>query len=221
MVSGHRGESQLLVRRPRKGKLKGMEVNTGRRELTRNDALVIEGHIFLVYDQSTDTFLPVPRRKLVPELRSPGLADQNLDERLVVLSVGDHDLIYLTRNGRLVGHWRILVRNSRRLAGKRIVVGVRWSLLVDVNIAGINTLPDAGETVGLNDVIFFLDLPVLVQRRVREPIKPTARAKVRAQRKRSPKEAKLNTHVPLGYFRMSVAFLRNTWHRPYPRSRLA
>ena len=163
----------------------------------------------------------MPRRKLVPELRPPGLADQNLDERLVVLSVGDHDLIYLTRNGRFVGHRCVLVRNSRRLAGERIIVGVRWSLLVDVDIAGVNTLPDAGEAVGLNDVIFFLDLPVLVQRRVSEPIKPTARAKVRAQRKRSTKEAKLNTHVPLGYFRMSVAFLRNTWHRPYPRSRLA
>ena len=81
-------------------------------------------------------------------------------------------------------------------------------------VSSRDSLAHTGEAIRLDDIIFFLHVPVLIQGRVCEAVKPEARAKFGAQRRSSTNGVKLCTHVPLGYLRMSVAFLRNTWHRP-------
>src|ERR1700761_7807388 len=60
---------------------------------TRVYPLVIERHIFLVYDQSTDTLLTMPRGKFVAQLRSPRLVDEHLDECLIILRFADEHFI--------------------------------------------------------------------------------------------------------------------------------
>lgn len=56
---------------------------------------------------------------------------------------------------------------------KGVVVRAGGCLFVDVDVAWVDSLADASETVGLDDVVFLLDLSVLVEWCIREPIVPT------------------------------------------------
>ena len=98
------------------------------------------------------------------------MANQDFDERLIVLGVSNHDFINLTRYGRFVCHGCVFVRDSRRLTGERVIVRIRRCLFVDVHVSRVHTLADAGETVGLDDVVLLLDLAVLVHGCVRETV---------------------------------------------------
>lgn len=111
------------------------------------------------------------RREFVTQFWPPGLSDQDLDQGLVVFGIADHDFIDVTSNRRFIGHWGILVRDRGSLAAKSVIVGVRWRLLVNINVPRVNPLADASETVKLNDVILFLSLPVFIQGSICQPIK--------------------------------------------------
>lgn len=114
----------------------------------------------------------MPTRKLVSQLRSSCLPDENLYERLVVIGVGDHHLVDVARDGGLVRHWSISVGHRSSLASERIVIGVGRALLVDVHVAGVDPFSDTSESVSLNDVVLLLDLPILIQRSIRKSIEP-------------------------------------------------
>ena len=92
--------------------------------LTRHDPLIVEWHILLVHDKPTDPFLTVSGGELVTQLGSSRLPYQNLDERLIVVSVGDHDFINVTSDGRFISHWSVLVWCRRGWPRERVVVGV-------------------------------------------------------------------------------------------------
>lgn len=173
---------------------------------TRVNASVVERHVLLIHDQSADPLLTVPRRKLVPQFWSPCLADQHLDQGLVILGVADHHFVNVPGQRRFVSHRRIFVRHGGGLACERVVVGVRRRLLIHVDIPRVDSFPNTGETVQLDDIVLFLDRAILVYRCVREPIEPRTNPEIRKCLAPSGKR----TYVPLGYFRMSVMFLRNT-----------
>jgi hypothetical protein len=130
--------------------------------LTRINPLIIKRHILLVHNQPTHPLLPVAGRELVPELRAPRLADEHLDERLLVVRVADHDLVDVARDGRLVRQRRVAVRDGRGLPGEGVVRGVGRGLLVHVDVAWVDALADAGEAVELDDVVFLSYFAVFV-----------------------------------------------------------
>lgn len=66
------------------------------------NTLVIERHVFLGDNQSTNSLLPVSGREFVSQLGSPGLPDEYLDQQLVVLAISQHDFIDVTRYRTLV-----------------------------------------------------------------------------------------------------------------------
>lgn len=70
--------------------------------LTGVDPLIIKWHIFLVDNQTTNTFLAVPRTKLVAQLGPPRLPNEDLDQGLFIFSVGNHHFVDAPRNGTLV-----------------------------------------------------------------------------------------------------------------------
>ena len=85
---------------------------------TRRDPLVVKWHVFLIHDQPTNTLLPMPRTKLVPQLWPPRLPYQYFDQRLVVLRVRQHDLVHVSCYRRLVDKGRVLVRYGGGRPGK-------------------------------------------------------------------------------------------------------
>lgn len=133
--------------------------------------MIIEGHVLLIYDQAAYTLLPVSGREFITQFWPPCLPDQDLDQGLVVFGIADHDFVDVTSNRRFIGHWDILVRDGGSLATECVIVGVRWRLLVNVDISRVNPLADASETIKLNDVILFLSLPILVLGSICQPIK--------------------------------------------------
>jgi hypothetical protein len=104
----------------------------------------------------------VAERELVPELRAPRLADEHLDERLLVVRVVDHDPVDVVRDGRLVRRRRVAVGDSRGLPGEGVVGGVGGGLLVHVDVAWVDALADAREAVELDDVVFLGYFAILV-----------------------------------------------------------
>ena len=139
------------------------------------DPLVIERHIFLIHDQPTHTLLTMPRRKLVPQLWPPCLADQNLDQGLVVFGVTDHHFIDVPGQRGFISHRRVFIWDRRGLTGECVVVGVRRRLLVHVDVPRINPFPNTGEPVQLNDIILFLNRAILVERCIRESVETSDR----------------------------------------------
>lgn len=115
------------------------------------------------------------RGELVTELWPPCLADQHLDQCLVVFCVTYHDLVYVAGYGGLVGHGRIFVRNRRGLASECVIRSVGWSLLVDINVAWVDTLTNTRKAIHLNYVIFLCNLSVFVKRCVSEAIEAKER----------------------------------------------
>ena len=130
---------------------------------TRTDALVIEWHVFLVYDQSANAFLAMPRREFVAQFGPPSLANQDLYQRLIILCVTDHDLIDNACDCRLVSHRRVLVRHTRGLSCERVVIRVHRRLFVNVDVARFYPAADASQAVLLDDGILLLRLSVIIQ----------------------------------------------------------
>jgi len=79
--------------------------------LTTN-ALIVERHISLRYDETAYTFLPVSRRELVAELRSSCLSQKHLDQMRFVLRVSDEHLVDICPEWVLVGHWCVFPGDS-------------------------------------------------------------------------------------------------------------
>jgi len=67
--------------------------------LTRHDPLIVERHIFLVHNQAANAFLTVPGGEFVTQFGSSCLSYQNLDKRLIVVSVGYHDFVDMSCHG--------------------------------------------------------------------------------------------------------------------------
>lgn len=142
-----------------------------RNVLTRNNALIIEWHIFLIHNQATDTLLPVPRGEFVSQFRATRLSNQHLDESLVILCISDHHFVDVSCDRRLVCHGCILVWNRRGLTREQVVVRVGWGLFVDVHVPWIDSFPYTREPVCLNDIIFLLHLSGIIDRGIRKTIK--------------------------------------------------
>lgn len=113
------------------------------------------------------------RGELVSKLRSSSLSNEHLDEGLIVVRVANHDLVNVSRDGRFISHRRVLVRDRCGLAREGVVIRIGWHLLVDVHIAGVDTLADARQAISLDNVVFLLGLAVVVQWRVRESVEST------------------------------------------------
>ena len=106
----------------------------------------------------------MPGGKLVAEFWSPGLADQHLYQRLVILCITDHDFVDVPRHRGLVGHGGVLVWYRSSLASEGIVRRVSRRLFVDIDVAWIDPFTDTCQPIHLDDVIFFGDLAVVVKR---------------------------------------------------------
>lgn len=135
--------------------------------LTWVDTLIVEGHIFLINNKTTNAFLSVSRGELIAQLRPPCLTDEDLDQCLVVVSVTDHDFVNIACDGRLVSHGGVFVGYSGSLSSETIIIGVGWRLLVDIDVARVDPLPNSCKAIFLNDIIFFGLLTVLIERSIR------------------------------------------------------
>ena len=71
----------------------------GNTALTWNNALIVKRHILLIYNKTANAFLTVSGREFVTQLGSSCLPYQNLDKSLIVISVGDHDLVDMAGDG--------------------------------------------------------------------------------------------------------------------------
>ena len=71
----------------------------GNTALTWNNALIIKRHILLIYNKTANAFLTVSGGEFVTQLGSSCLPYQNLDKRLIVISVGDHDFVDMAGDG--------------------------------------------------------------------------------------------------------------------------
>lgn len=137
------------------------------------DSLIVERHIFLRYDETTHSLLSMSRRELVSQFWSSSLTDEDLDEELVVLAVGEHDLVDVSSDGRLVAERSVLERAwlSSGTGVEAVVVGVRRSLLVDVDVSWIDSLSCSGDSVRLDDVVSLLnESGILVERSVADSV---------------------------------------------------
>jgi len=73
--------------------------------LTWTDPLIVEWHVLLVYNQPTNTLLPMSAGEFIPQFGPPRLPYENLNQSLVVICVRYHDFVDVSRDGRLVCHW--------------------------------------------------------------------------------------------------------------------
>ena len=68
-------------------------------KITWIDALVIERQVLLVDYEATHSFLTVTRREFVAKFRTPCLANEYLDESLVVIGVADEHFVDVACHG--------------------------------------------------------------------------------------------------------------------------
>lgn len=61
----------------------------------RDDALVAEGHVDVLGDETDHPFLAVAAAELVADFGSPGLSHQQLDEGGFVAVGGDHHFLHV------------------------------------------------------------------------------------------------------------------------------
>jgi len=187
------------------------------RELTAN-SLIVERHILLRNDETTHSLLSMSRRELVSQFWSTRLTNEDLDEELIVLTIGEHDLVDVSSDGRLVGEGSVLERAGLS-SGSRVeavVVGVRRSLLVDVDVSWIDSLSCSGDSVRLDDIVSFLnESRVLIERSVADSIVAGGEeGEVSRSGELDAFEPERWTHVPFGYFLIIATFFLRTWHRP-------
>ena len=165
-----------------------LESKKERSERLTADSLIIERHILLRNDEATDSLLSVSRRELVSQFWSTRLTNEDLDEELIVLAVGEHDLVDVSSDGRLVRERSVLERAG--LSGgsgvEAVVVGVRRSLLVDVDVSWIDSLSCSGDSVRLDDIVSLLnESRILVDRSVADSI--VAEEKIRGRNQSKPR----------------------------------
>lgn len=113
----------------------------------------------------------MPRRKLVPQLRAPCLSYEYLDQCLIILCIADHNLVYVSRNRRLVRQRRVFVWHRSRLASERVVRGIRRRLLVYKHITMVDSLAHTSKSVRLDDVELLCYLTVFIEGRIGQTIK--------------------------------------------------
>jgi hypothetical protein len=136
----------------------------------RVNPLVIEGHVLLIHNQSANTLLSVPGRKLVTQLWPSRLPNEDLDEHLFVVRVTDQNFVDVSGDWGLVSKGRVSVGHRSGLAGEGVVRRVGWRLFIDVDVAWVNALADTSETVQLDDVVLFRDVAILVQRCISQTV---------------------------------------------------
>lgn len=130
-------------------------------------SLVVERHVLLRNDEAANSLLPVARRELVSELGATSLPNEDLDERVVLVRIGDEDFVDVAWDRSAVGHARVLPRSGAGAHGRRldaVVVRVRGGLLVDEDLTGVDLLADVRESILVEDPVARHDFAVLLRR---------------------------------------------------------
>jgi hypothetical protein len=98
----------------------------------------------------------MPRRELIAQLRPPRLTHEHLDQRLIVVRIGQHHFIDVARHGRFVRHGRVAIGRGGCRTTIRLVVGVGGRLFVHVDVFVVDAFAGAREAVGVDDVVPFV-----------------------------------------------------------------
>lgn len=119
----------------------------------RDDALVRERHVDLLRDEAHDALLAVAGREFVADLGATRLPRQHLDELILPLGHGDHDLVDVGWVWEFVGHrgWQVVdgpARVGPRESRRESLLGGDF---VDVHLARVDLLTDCGQTVALEE----------------------------------------------------------------------
>mmetsp|Transcript_40875 Transcript_40875/g.128065 ORF Transcript_40875/g.128065 Transcript_40875/m.128065 type:complete len:675 (-) Transcript_40875:1998-4022(-) len=127
----------------------------------RADAVVVEGHVLLRHDDAADALLAVAAGELVADLGAAALPQIYLDEELLVLVGGDHDLVHVHARAALPGHRRGLVlRDGAALEDARVARAQR-ALLVDEDLPRLHLLAHVRQAVLVQREEFAVALVVL------------------------------------------------------------
>lgn len=115
--------------------------------------MIIERHVFLIYNQPTNTLLSVSRRELIAQFRPSGLTHKDLDQRAVGFPTGEQNFVDIACHRAFIREGRRPIVHSCFGASEGVLIGIGWRLLVHHDIAAEDATPRKPYAVQVNRII--------------------------------------------------------------------